>query len=135
MLTFQRATPIKPAVLHPDAMASVPRALTGLVYHYRSLPVARKFVHTFFLSREADLRNFIKFRDPKLALSFTVAQFGRERPISRWVEFLLHMNGIYGCGRRGVRANHRPFMSFVVSPVAFPPSRFTLNLSEAFMSK
>jgi large subunit ribosomal protein L44 len=74
---------MKPAVLHPDAMASIPRALTGLVYHYRSLPVARKFVHIFFLSREVDLRNLIKFRDPKLALSFTVAQFGRERPISR----------------------------------------------------
>lgn len=74
-------------------MASVPRALTGLVYHYRSLPIARKFVHTFFLSREVDLRNFIKFRDPKLALSFTVAQFGRERPISRWVGISIANHG------------------------------------------
>jgi len=101
---FQRATPVKPAVLHPDAMASVPRALTGLVYHYRSLPVARKFVHAFFLSREIDLRNLLKFRDPKLALSFTVEQFRRERPISRWVSFLLHAGGIHASGRRGVRA-------------------------------
>jgi dsRNA-specific ribonuclease len=122
LLTFQRATPIKPAVLHPDAMASVPRALTGLVYHYRSLPVARKFVHTFFLSREADLRSFIKFRDPKLALSFTVAQFGRERPISRWVGFILHTDGIYGCGRRGLRAKHRSRMSFVASLETSPRS-------------
>lgn len=61
----------------------MPRALTALIYHHRSLSVARKFAHTFFLSRLVDLRGLIKFRDPKLALSFTVEQFGRERPISR----------------------------------------------------
>lgn len=73
----------KAAVTYADALASVPRALTALIYHHRSLAVARKFAHTFFLSRMVDLRSFIKFRDPKLALSFTVEQFGRERPISR----------------------------------------------------
>lgn len=74
---------MKAAVTHADALASVPRAITALIYHHRSLSVARKFAHTFFLSRLVDLRSFIKFRDPKLALSFTVEQFGRERPISR----------------------------------------------------
>jgi large subunit ribosomal protein L44 len=74
---------MKPAVTHADALASVPRAMTALIYHHRSLAVARKFAHTFFLSRLIDLGSFIKFRDPKLALSFTVEQFGRERPISR----------------------------------------------------
>ncbi|OSX64293.1 hypothetical protein POSPLADRAFT_1136809 [Postia placenta MAD-698-R-SB12] len=76
-------TPLRPAVLHPDALSSVPRALTALVYQYRSLLSARKFVQKFFLSRDVDLRTMIKFRDPKLALAETVAKFGRERPISR----------------------------------------------------
>ncbi|KAH9945711.1 60S ribosomal protein L3 [Amylocystis lapponica] len=76
-------TPTRPAVLHPDALSSVPRALTALVYQHRSLLTARKFAHKFFLSRTVDLRSMIKFRDPKLALLETVTKFGRERPISR----------------------------------------------------
>jgi large subunit ribosomal protein L44 len=70
-------------VLHSDALSSVPRALTALVYQHASLPAARQFVQKFFLSREVDLRNMIKFRDPKLALKITVEKFGRERPVSR----------------------------------------------------
>jgi large subunit ribosomal protein L44 len=73
----------KDVVLHPDALASIPRALTALIYHHRSIITARKFVHAFFLSRDVDLRSLIKFRDPKLALSNTVDKFGRERPVSR----------------------------------------------------
>jgi len=76
-------TPTRPAVLHADAMTSIPRALTAAVYQQHSLLSARKFVHKFFLSREVDLRSMIKFRDPKLALRETVAKFGRERPVSR----------------------------------------------------
>ncbi|KAI0073279.1 60S ribosomal protein L3 [Panus rudis PR-1116 ss-1] len=76
-------TPTRRALLHADAIASVPRALTALVYQHRSLLSARKFAHKFFLSREVDLRNMIKFRDPKKALAETVAKYGRERPISR----------------------------------------------------
>ncbi|KIP10000.1 hypothetical protein PHLGIDRAFT_85700 [Phlebiopsis gigantea 11061_1 CR5-6] len=76
-------TPTRPAVLHADAMSSVPRALTALIYQHQSLAAARTFAHKFFLSREINLRNMIKFRDPKLALQETVAKFGRERPVSR----------------------------------------------------
>ncbi|EKM49961.1 uncharacterized protein PHACADRAFT_188343 [Phanerochaete carnosa HHB-10118-sp] len=76
-------TPTRPAVLHADAISSVPRALTALVYQNHGLLSARRFVQRFFLSREVDLRNMIKFRDPKVALQETVAKFGRERPISR----------------------------------------------------
>ncbi|KAI0792111.1 60S ribosomal protein L3 [Abortiporus biennis] len=76
-------TPTRPAVLHADAMSSIPRALTGLVYQERSLLGARSFVHKFFLSRDIDLRSMIKFRDPKLALQETVNKYGRERPVSR----------------------------------------------------
>ncbi|KAI5124191.1 hypothetical protein M0805_005042 [Coniferiporia weirii] len=72
----------KPVTL-TDALATVPRALTALVYQRRSLPTARKFVHSYFLSRDVDLRPLIKFRDPKMALSRTVSKFQRERPISR----------------------------------------------------
>lgn len=72
-------------MLHADAMSSVPRALTALIYQHQSLAAARTFARKFFLSREINLRNMIKFRDPKLALQETVAKFGRERPVSRWV--------------------------------------------------
>ncbi len=66
-------------------MSSIPRALVALVYQHSSLLTARTFVHKFFLSREIDLRNMIKFRDPKKALLDTVAKFGREKPVSRSV--------------------------------------------------
>ncbi|KAI0352311.1 ribonuclease III [Trametes cingulata] len=85
ILRWQRlpTTVASSAVLHADALASVPRALTALVYQYRSLHSARRFVERFFFSREVDLRGMIKFRDPKQTLLETVAKFGRERPISR----------------------------------------------------
>jgi large subunit ribosomal protein L44 len=78
-------TPTRPGVLHVDALSSVPRALTGLVYTHRSLATARKFAHAFFLGRDVDLRPMLKFEDPKKALSDTVRKFGRERPVSRFV--------------------------------------------------
>ncbi|KAI1796636.1 60S ribosomal protein L3 [Ganoderma leucocontextum] len=71
------------AVLHSDALASVPRALTALVYQHRSLCSARRFAEKFFFSRVVDLRGMMKFRDPKQTLLATVAKFGRERPVSR----------------------------------------------------
>ncbi|KAI0343233.1 ribonuclease III [Trametopsis cervina] len=76
-------TPTHPALLHSDALSSVPRALTGLVYQHNSLHAARRFFQKFFLSREVDFRNMIKFRDPKVALKVTVEKFGRDRPVSR----------------------------------------------------
>jgi len=69
--------------MHHDALSSIPRALTALIYEHRSLPNARNFAHSFFLSREVDLRTMLKFRDPKVNLAETVAKFGRERPVSR----------------------------------------------------
>jgi large subunit ribosomal protein L44 len=71
--------------MHADALASVPRALTALVYTRRSLPTARKFAHAFFLSRAVDLRPMLKFTDPKKALKDTLLKLGRERPASRSV--------------------------------------------------
>ncbi|SJL03528.1 uncharacterized protein ARMOST_06884 [Armillaria ostoyae] len=61
-------TPNRPGVLHPDALSSIPRAITALIYQKRSLLSARKFVQSYFLTREIDLRGMIKFRDPKAAL-------------------------------------------------------------------
>ena len=90
-LRFQPPTLTRPAVLHPDALSSVPRALTGLVYKNRSLLSARKFVQRYFLSREVDLRNMIKFRDPRMALMDTVRKFGREPPKSRYAILLLYL--------------------------------------------
>ncbi|KAG6890097.1 hypothetical protein C0995_012047 [Termitomyces sp. Mi166 len=70
-------------VNHSDALASVPRALTALVYEKRSLLSARQFVHSYFLSREIDLRGMIKFRQPKKALVEMVKKLDREYPKSR----------------------------------------------------
>jgi len=50
-----------------------------------SLAAARKFTHDHFLTRAIDLQPLLKFRAPKIALTETVAKFGRERPISRYV--------------------------------------------------
>ena len=44
---------------------------------------ARRFVHKYFLSRELDLRNMLKFYDPKKALLDLVAKLEREKPVSR----------------------------------------------------
>ncbi|KAF9045813.1 60S ribosomal protein L3 [Hymenopellis radicata] len=72
-----------PALLHPDALSTIPRAITALIAQQRSLPSARQFVQTYFLSREIDLRGMIKFRDPKFALLEMVNKFNRQRPKSR----------------------------------------------------
>ncbi|KAF8661286.1 hypothetical protein AX16_001385 [Volvariella volvacea WC 439] len=79
----QPETPTRRAVMHFDALASIPRALTALIYQTRSLPSARQFVHSYFMSREIDLRGMIKFRDPKKALLEMVDKFDRPRPKSR----------------------------------------------------
>jgi large subunit ribosomal protein L44 len=57
--------------------------MTALIYQNRSLPSARQFVHSYFLSRQIDLRGMIKFRDPKKALLEMVKKLDRERPVSR----------------------------------------------------
>ena len=82
-IRLKPSTPLKPAILHHDALSSISRSLVALIYQRRSLSSARKFAHQFFLSREVDLRKMLKFRDPKVALAETVAKFGREKPISR----------------------------------------------------
>ncbi|KAJ7634133.1 hypothetical protein DFH06DRAFT_1055226 [Mycena polygramma] len=73
----------QPPLQRSDALASIPRALTALIYQHRSLPSARQFVHSYFLSREIDVRAMIKFVDPKKALKEMVAKFGRDPPKSR----------------------------------------------------
>ncbi|KAF8582796.1 60S ribosomal protein L3, partial [Ramaria rubella] len=85
LLRWDRASydPTRAAVFHTDALSSVPRALTALIYQQKSLTSARKFTHSFFLSRTVDVRALIRFRDPKVALIDTVEKFGRERPVSR----------------------------------------------------
>ncbi|KAG9127537.1 hypothetical protein FRC07_012553 [Ceratobasidium sp. 392] len=77
-------TEVRSAVMFDDAVASVARAFTGLVYHAAgSMDDARTFVHAHFLSREFDLRTLLKFGDPKLALINTVKKYQREPPVSR----------------------------------------------------
>ncbi|KAF8636422.1 hypothetical protein AX17_003604 [Amanita inopinata Kibby_2008] len=76
-------SPTRPAILRTDALSSIPRALTALVYQERSILSARQFVHSYFLSREVDLRGMIKFTNPKKALMDMVKKFQREPPKSR----------------------------------------------------
>lgn len=78
-------TEFRPGVQHSDALAAVPRAITALIYQERSLPSARQFVHSYFLSRDIDLRGMIKFLDPKKALLEMVEKLERPRPRSRHV--------------------------------------------------
>ncbi|CAE6519331.1 unnamed protein product [Rhizoctonia solani] len=81
-------TPTKKAVYHDNALASVTRAIVGLVYHSNgsSMEEARKFVHAHFLSRELDIRPLLKYSDPKLALINTVRKYQRDPPISRLLQ-------------------------------------------------
>ncbi|KAH7341977.1 ribonuclease III domain-containing protein [Rhizoctonia solani] len=78
----------KKAVYHDDALASITRAIVGLVYHSNgsSIEQARKFVHEHFLNRELDIRPLLKYNDPKLALINTVQKYQREPPISRLLQ-------------------------------------------------
>ncbi|KAF4611052.1 hypothetical protein D9613_006829 [Agrocybe pediades] len=76
-------TPSTPPLLHSDALASIPRSLTGLIYRERSLLAAREFVHSYFLSRQVDLRGMIKFYNPKKSLLEMVQKYQRELPKSR----------------------------------------------------
>ncbi|KAG6909043.1 hypothetical protein DXG01_002318 [Tephrocybe rancida] len=68
---------------HSDALASVSRSITALIYEKRSLLSARQFAHSYFLSRDIDLRGMIKFRHPKKALLEMVKKLDREPPKSR----------------------------------------------------
>lgn len=70
-------------------MASIPRSLTALIYQERSLPAAREFVHTYFLSRQVDVRAMLKFFNPKKSLLEMVQKYGRELPKSRCVPLAL----------------------------------------------
>ncbi|KAF4593114.1 hypothetical protein EYR38_008824 [Pleurotus pulmonarius] len=85
LLRWHRAppTPARPPILHTDALASIPRSITAILYQKRSILSARQFVHSYFLTREIDLRGMIKFFNPKKALLEAVHKFGRERPKSR----------------------------------------------------
>ncbi|KAF8159697.1 ribonuclease III domain-containing protein [Crassisporium funariophilum] len=72
-----------PAIHHSDALASIPRSLTALIYQKRSLSSAKQFVHSYFLSRKVDVRGMLKFVDPKKALMEMVKKYNREPPKSR----------------------------------------------------
>ncbi|KAF8717763.1 Ribonuclease III, partial [Rhizoctonia solani] len=78
----------KKPIYHDDALASVTRAIVGLVYHANgsSVEKAREFVHAHFLSRELDIRPLLKYSDPKLALIHTVRKYQREPPVSRLLQ-------------------------------------------------
>ncbi|PPQ88697.1 hypothetical protein CVT25_009461 [Psilocybe cyanescens] len=71
------------SILHSEALASIPRSITGLLYQQRSLLSAREFVHSYFLTRQIDIRSMLKFYNPKKALLEMVQKYKREPPKSR----------------------------------------------------
>ncbi|RDB20845.1 54S ribosomal protein L3, mitochondrial [Hypsizygus marmoreus] len=155
------ATPLlrwhrSPEIIHADALASVPRSITALIYHNRSLPSARQFVHSYFLSRDIDLRGMIKFRDPKKALLEMVNKLNREWPKSRLLKetgrysnFPVFVVGIYsgadqlgeGFGsslkmaefRAAEDALHRVYLTRTPNHLLrLPTSTFPLGLGNVF---
>ena len=89
----QPATSAVPAVLHQDALASIPRALTALIYTHDSLPAARAFADAFFLSRTVDLRALPWPRLERLELAHcpsvtgaALCELARRRPALRALE-------------------------------------------------
>lgn len=88
---MQRETTDTAPVLHSDAIASIPRSLTALIYQERSLPAARDFVHTHFLSRQVDLRKMLKFFNPKKSLLEMVQKYEREPPKSRYLVLVVFL--------------------------------------------
>ncbi|KAF9005913.1 hypothetical protein BDQ17DRAFT_1389529 [Cyathus striatus] len=78
LLRWHRAPPStsRPSVLYSDALASIPRSITALVYQKRSLLSARQFVHAYFMSRQVDLRAMLNSLE-------MIKKFGREWPKSR----------------------------------------------------
>lgn len=57
---FKPKTREREGLIHQEAIASIPRALVGLLYQRRSILSARQFVHSYFLTRRIDLVAMIK---------------------------------------------------------------------------
>ncbi|GAA5858078.1 hypothetical protein JCM8547_005644 [Rhodosporidiobolus lusitaniae] len=83
-------SPTRDAVLFEDALASLARAVVGLVYQTSGLSAARSFVHAHFLPRllppssttlpsptaSSDLTPLLKFSQPNRILSLSLASYG-----------------------------------------------------------
>ncbi|KAF7308643.1 60S ribosomal protein L3 [Mycena chlorophos] len=148
----------QPPLQRSDALASITRSLVALVYQHRSLPSARQFVHSYFLSREVDIRSMIKFVDPKKALKEMVAKFQREPPKSRLLSETgrfsnspVYVVGIYsgedklgeGFGASLKMAEYRAAEDALLSvyltrtpseQMQLPTSTFPLGLGDVFQS-
>jgi len=89
-----------------EALASVSRAVVGLIFQehvgllllqvllqyklmlslfFQGFAATRVFVHSVFLSRQADIAGLLKFTNPKYALSSTLSKYDRPAPVSRLV--------------------------------------------------
>ncbi|KAL1407667.1 54S ribosomal protein L3 mitochondrial [Vanrija albida] len=64
----------KQADTWPEAVASVVRALVGLIYQEQGIHAAREFVHAHFLSRHVDMSTVMNIRHPKHVLSTVVSK-------------------------------------------------------------
>lgn len=64
-------------------MADCMNALIGAIYQEQGLEAAKKFIHNFVLSRDFDVKPFIKVEAPKRHLSALLRQFEKEPAESR----------------------------------------------------
>lgn len=84
----EKPSAFKQGVLYEDAMASVSRALVGLVYTSSGMEATREFVKANWLSRKADVGQLLKFTNPFVVLKYTLAKYNREAPVARYVIFI-----------------------------------------------
>ncbi|KAI9267981.1 ribonuclease III domain-containing protein [Phascolomyces articulosus] len=72
-------------LVHSTVLAECFNALVGAVYQEQGPEAAKKFVHAHILSRDLDIRPFLKFKNPKRYLSALTKKLGQEAPVSRIV--------------------------------------------------
>ncbi|KAG2218708.1 hypothetical protein INT45_002416, partial [Circinella minor] len=70
-------------LVHSSVLAECFNALVGAIYQEQGPEAAKKFVHAHILSRELDVRPFLKLENPKRYLSALLKKTNQERAVSR----------------------------------------------------
>ena len=71
------------SLVHSSAIAECLNALIGAVYQEQGPEAAKKFVHAHILTRELDVRPFLKLENPKRYLSALLKKTNQEAAVSR----------------------------------------------------
>ena len=83
--TVQWKAPVDDSVKlgHATVMADCFNALVGAIYQEQGQEAAKKFIHSFILSRDFDVRPSIKVQEPKRHLTALLKQLNKEPAQSR----------------------------------------------------